>query len=175
MPTDTNTPPVPQLEGNHTVTRADVTLRLHPALTGKGKDAGKAFLNLETSGVTFDTLVTFIGKDSAQNTLSNMVRRFCLNVSDKFRDAQTKLIDIEKVKNALTNMAIARVTLSQLEDELTAIGSELLDYDPEIEYTPEYAMHFINLRRKGKALRQQILEIKAARAEAQDGEGDGMD
>lgn len=157
-------PPSDNQEPVGVVLRHGVTLPLFPAVTGKGKGGGgKTFLNLMTDNVSLEDIIKFITPEAALTTLTGDLRRFCLTVSDKCRNAQTNYIDAQKVIEVLTNMAMVRVTKGQLEDELVKLAGVLADYDPDADFTAEQALVFAQARQRVKAIRAQLKEMEEAR------------
>ena len=162
MSNNTNAPELPPTEAVNfgSIERNGVVLALESLVTKKGIAQNTPFLNLVTTHTSLEDLIKFIDAESAKMTLQGELRRFCLSVSKRFTDKTTKVLDVEKIKEALRLMQVARITKGQLEDEFTRLSGALLELLDVAELSPEQMQGLLNTRTRMKAIKAQLAEME---------------
>ena len=153
-------------ETNYAVERNGVTVQLEEAVIGKkSKDnAGKKFLAPNVTMENLDTMILWVGRDQVAAGLNKNLRLVFIDLYLENVKANDGQFDLESFLEDAKDFTAARVTLSDIDDQLDELYTKQSSYaeDPEFGADSERGNELIKLAKEASAL---IRPLKVKQAE----------
>lgn len=117
------------------ISRNNTSVSFVSAEKKRGDKAGEQYYAVD-SGLTFDQLVEYIGKEDAKNMLVarvNILAQKWMNEASTNEAGEPQPFDVEEFKKYATEFSARGLTSQELVDEITRVTNELvaMSLDPE--------------------------------------------